>query len=355
MKKSKILIPAFGVLILSTAASVTGTVAWFTASRTATITAGDFAVVNTNSNLELALSNGIGVNIPVAPSTAITAKSGYSLTDSSFDHTDTDFPVVVPNASRETVEKEVTLAEYSEANFLRSTGVYSAFAWDMTFSLTFAGGAVYDMGLFLDLSECYVHEAYKAIGGESGSGYYTEASLETPAPGTLVAGTTYYKAAPDATGKGFRVAFIPKTVSGANDIGYTKVWAEHQTAAKSKFVDNPTIDAAIPAGTAYSTATTKKTNGTASAETLTGNKSLISSSANRDTVPAEHEKTHAYCLANNANYLAFLKLNAGNTTSVTFTCLCWYEGTDENIVKEATDFEQVALAMKFAAVELADA
>lgn len=36
MKKSKILIPAFAVLALSVGASVTGTVAWFTASRSAT-------------------------------------------------------------------------------------------------------------------------------------------------------------------------------------------------------------------------------------------------------------------------------------------------------------------------------
>ena len=36
MKKSKILAPALGVLVLSTAASISGTVAWFTANRTVT-------------------------------------------------------------------------------------------------------------------------------------------------------------------------------------------------------------------------------------------------------------------------------------------------------------------------------
>ena len=33
MKKSKIIVPALGILVLSTAAAVTGTVAWFTASN----------------------------------------------------------------------------------------------------------------------------------------------------------------------------------------------------------------------------------------------------------------------------------------------------------------------------------
>ena len=34
MKKAKILIPALGMMMLSTAAAVSGTMAWFTASRT---------------------------------------------------------------------------------------------------------------------------------------------------------------------------------------------------------------------------------------------------------------------------------------------------------------------------------
>ena len=33
MKKSKIIVPALGILVLSTAAAVTGTVAWFTSSN----------------------------------------------------------------------------------------------------------------------------------------------------------------------------------------------------------------------------------------------------------------------------------------------------------------------------------
>ena len=45
MKKSKIIVPALAIITLSTAASITGTVAWFTANRTASVTVGDMAVV----------------------------------------------------------------------------------------------------------------------------------------------------------------------------------------------------------------------------------------------------------------------------------------------------------------------
>ena len=53
MKKSKILIPAVAVLALSVGASVTGTVAWFTSSRTATVSAGVFESKALSANLKV--------------------------------------------------------------------------------------------------------------------------------------------------------------------------------------------------------------------------------------------------------------------------------------------------------------
>ena len=46
MKKSKIIVPALGILLLSAAASVSGTVAWFTANRTFEMDAGNFSVIS---------------------------------------------------------------------------------------------------------------------------------------------------------------------------------------------------------------------------------------------------------------------------------------------------------------------
>ena len=86
MKKSKVLIPALGVLILSTAASVTGTVAWFTASRTYNTTIGDFAVVKTNADLKCTLAAGLGTFKSGDVITLVNENVYSELTDASFDH-----------------------------------------------------------------------------------------------------------------------------------------------------------------------------------------------------------------------------------------------------------------------------
>lgn len=51
MKKSKIIIPAAAILALSVGASVTGTVAWFSASRTVSTTVNNLAAINTSGDL----------------------------------------------------------------------------------------------------------------------------------------------------------------------------------------------------------------------------------------------------------------------------------------------------------------
>ena len=51
MKKSKIIIPAAAILALSVGASVTGTVAWFTASSRVSVTANNLAVINAQGAL----------------------------------------------------------------------------------------------------------------------------------------------------------------------------------------------------------------------------------------------------------------------------------------------------------------
>lgn len=56
MNKSKILIPAFAVLALSVGASVTGTVAWFTANRSQSFSTA-FSVVDGEGALKIKLSN----------------------------------------------------------------------------------------------------------------------------------------------------------------------------------------------------------------------------------------------------------------------------------------------------------
>ena len=63
MKKSKIIIPAAAILALSVGASVTGTVAWFTASRSVTLTAQNVAAINAAGDLEVTLAEGNGTTV----------------------------------------------------------------------------------------------------------------------------------------------------------------------------------------------------------------------------------------------------------------------------------------------------
>ena len=91
MKKSKIIVPALGLLLLSTAASVSGTVAWFTANNKYNTTINTFAVVKTNDDLQVELGAGVGTSVDTnaivlskeISSTTYTSK----LTDASFDPT----------------------------------------------------------------------------------------------------------------------------------------------------------------------------------------------------------------------------------------------------------------------------
>ena len=63
MKKSKIIIPAAAILALSVGASVTGTVAWFTASRTKSFSVSNIAVINTAGDLGVSLTKGTGTEV----------------------------------------------------------------------------------------------------------------------------------------------------------------------------------------------------------------------------------------------------------------------------------------------------
>ena len=57
MKKSKIIVPALGILAFSTAAAVTGTVAWFTANRLAIVSNDQITVVNPEAGLSVVAEN----------------------------------------------------------------------------------------------------------------------------------------------------------------------------------------------------------------------------------------------------------------------------------------------------------
>lgn len=82
MKKSKIIIPALAVLTLSTAAAVSGTVAWFTASRTANVGVTSTVI---NPEGELQVKTVAGKATAISGNAGIVMATNSALRDASVD------------------------------------------------------------------------------------------------------------------------------------------------------------------------------------------------------------------------------------------------------------------------------
>ena len=82
MKKSKIIVPALGILLLSTAASISGTVAWFTATRTFSTHVSSFGVGSVDGNLSATCVGVLGTEAMTTTVTNDTIKFAVGSTES---------------------------------------------------------------------------------------------------------------------------------------------------------------------------------------------------------------------------------------------------------------------------------
>ncbi len=94
LKKSAVVIPALAMIAVTAAASVSGTVAWFTATHTITATAGNFNATYNDGNLELSVSSVQSTGgdnavkaLSIGENNAITIDNGVLFTDASYDAT----------------------------------------------------------------------------------------------------------------------------------------------------------------------------------------------------------------------------------------------------------------------------
>ena len=359
MKKSKIIVPALGIILLTTAASVTGTVAWFTANTVYTATMGEFAVVNTKNNLSCTLGNGVGT-VADNENKKVDVSSGYKLTDASLDHTATSIDIVEPDEAGTKVGAVKSLASYVASPTTRATNTYSAFTWTMSFKMSFSGTAEKKMGLFLDLSHSWTHEVVnitaadltKAGGTISKTGYYTDAACTTAVAADITAAGKFYRQAPDTTGKGFRIALIPTTIPSGS-YGVSKIWAPNQDNAGSQFVDGLSVGTAL-AGTSYGTATTSNSGSGLAAETV-GSGKVLMPTGSADAVPSADSVASSAAKSGYNSYPGYFGPVANTAVTLEFTCVAWYEGTDANIVNnESTVYETVTSCMEFDVVQLTD-
>ena len=140
MKKSKIIVPALGILCLSTAAAVTGTVAWFTASRVQNISMSNITLVNPETGLNVTLSNigGTYINgnaVTHANTTNVAANQGY-LRDGSVDLTQSSpvvYKAILDDNGNVASHAAVTATEFKDTKKYNEKDLYFATAFKMSF------------------------------------------------------------------------------------------------------------------------------------------------------------------------------------------------------------------------------
>ena len=128
MKKTKVIIPAMGLLVLSTAASITGTVAWFSVNNKVTVS-GMTARTSVSSNLLISEDN---VEANYATSMANQSIAGVLQPVSTIDGFNF-FYSLSSNVAGDGTAKEDHFNAYSEATALENTGANKD-SYDLTFN-----------------------------------------------------------------------------------------------------------------------------------------------------------------------------------------------------------------------------
>lgn len=147
-KKSKIIVPALALITATTVASVTGTVAWFTATRAVSVSTNEFVATKLESKLNVNCSAGVGTTASNASVTvngklthgsydAKTSASG-SLYVAKINDTDTTKIDEYKDLGieRDTQQKTATTSENKWlARFTEDSQTWYGVSWKMTFSL----------------------------------------------------------------------------------------------------------------------------------------------------------------------------------------------------------------------------
>lgn len=302
MKKSKIIIPALGMLILSTAASVTGTVAWFTTVSSATANITSFAVRKLGGDLSYVVAAGTGTKKVDSTDTSSITLDGDNpaLCDASFNHT-TKHPWKANSSA--TAFTEITtenVANWGVTSITPAQVTYYAVSWSYTFTYTF-GGDTTAVNLYLD----------------------SQASTATSTKNSDAA-----DGHSEQTYKGFRIAFINEAASRK------VVWAKNQAAANCKFIDADTTVAysGDPATPTYTN------NGTYS--------NVNSSTAAGDLLDSTGLAPLGESDAGVATRTDYLGQFTAAANTITIKCVAWFEGTDPNVINEA-EMDTVAAALSF--------
>ena len=291
MKKSRIIIPALGMLLLSTAASVSGTVAWFTSVQSASAQTTSFAVRKLGGDLALNIKTAEDNTETVTYGTG-TKKSGNAvalagtdpaLCDASYDHTADEVYKASSNA-----QSFSALASEEDWDVTGDSKVtYYAVSWTFEFTYTF-GGSNANVNLYFDVG----------------------ASTLAGTPVTNGTGDNASK----YTFKGFRIAFV-------ND-SRSVVWAGGRSSADT---DVTIANLKYQGGEAVDDAATY-----ANPNSTTAAGTLVTGAGNTAGIAAVALDTAGS--ATRADYIGTFTPSAA---TISVKCIAWYEGNDPTVVNGA--------------------
>lgn len=167
MKKSRIILPAIALLAVSGIASVTGTVAWFTASQSVTTTVDNVAAINTTGDLTLTLTAVSGCTKTAND----TIKLGY-LRDASLDVTGASAVAYTAHYEDGVIGSYDKITDISTAAYTTNVGgesvsVYYAAHWTGAFKI--GGDSEMSNNLMFDVREAksYLEAASSSIPTEA--------------------------------------------------------------------------------------------------------------------------------------------------------------------------------------------
>ena len=150
LKKSAVVIPALARIAVTAAASVSGTVAWFTANRAVSATASTFTAYDDNGSLAITAAPGKGTTVKDNKDVLVSG----DLTDASFDFTHVWTDVRDDDGNAPTAFKQVTDASYKTGSTNKANKeVYYAVDW--TYTITLTSKTKDNVDLFFDLSSTF--------------------------------------------------------------------------------------------------------------------------------------------------------------------------------------------------------
>lgn len=315
LKKSAVVIPALARIAVTAAASVSGTVAWFTANRSVTVKGSNFNAVAQDGDLSIELGDTLVGVVADGNTGSVKMADKTSLTDASYDPDSSKLytKILGEDENNSTVvagfedlgTATVTNTEgvggalksnpawsYVNGSGNDQTTVYYGVSWTWNFTYVFKSDAN-DMGLFFNIKDSTI-------------GFSKDDDTNKKNRN----GTKYDPTTNAEVGKGFRLARQAEQDTDNKNENQTIVWAP-QGGKNSRVTGTKATETAAAFGTGIF-----HTVGETNASTAT-------------------DLASDYKTKNSNNGYCFLGRLTSTAQTISVKCTAWFEGTDDNVVNDA--------------------